>query len=183
MKTQNMTPGLGVGKIFFMNRALDWVKNVYELMDTLSLKGLVVAESCTGGLLASWLTQVPGSSRYFWGSVVCYHNEAKTHFLGVKPQLIAQHGAVSFEVCYAMCRGLQSWAGSDCGMAITGIAGPGGGTSQKPVGLVYVGHFVGEDIQVVRLMLMGHRHQIQMQACGHALEGLKNQLIRKLGRF
>jgi nicotinamide-nucleotide amidase len=98
---------------------------------------LAVAESCTGGLAAELLTRVPGSSRYFMGGAVAYANSAKTQLLGVPAELIAQHGAVSAEVARAMAEGVRARLGADIGLAFTGIAGPDGGSEQKPVGLVH----------------------------------------------
>lgn len=100
---------------------------------------LAVAESCTGGLIASRLTEIPGSSAFLLAGFVPYGNEAKTRDLGVAGALIAEHGAVSAEVAAAMASGAQSRAGADIGLAITGIAGPSGATATKPVGLVFLG--------------------------------------------
>ncbi len=99
---------------------------------------LAVAESCTGGLVASRITAIPGVSPVFLGGVVSYANSAKVDLLGVPPGSIASHGAVSEEVAHAMAEGARSRFGADFGLAITGIAGPTGGTPEKPVGLVYV---------------------------------------------
>jgi nicotinamide-nucleotide amidase len=98
---------------------------------------LALAESCTGGLAAEVLTRVPGSSRFFLGGAVSYANSAKTELLGVPPELIAAHGAVSGEVARAMAEGARAKLGADLGLAFTGIAGPDGGTPEKPVGLVH----------------------------------------------
>lgn len=100
-------------------------------------KTLSIAESCTAGLAAELFTRVPGSSRYFLGGAVVYANSAKTELLGVPAELIAAHGAVSAEVARAMAEGVRTRLGSDYGLAFTGIAGPDGGTEQKPVGLVH----------------------------------------------
>ncbi len=110
------------------------------LVDTLSRRGLTVstAESCSGGLLASRITDAPGSSAVFRRGFVTYSNEAKTELLGVPAESIARHGAVSREVSTAMAEGAKEKAGSDYALALTGIAGPGGGTPEKPVGLVFI---------------------------------------------
>jgi nicotinamide-nucleotide amidase len=99
---------------------------------------LAVAESCTGGLIAELLTDVPGSSAYFLGGVVAYANEAKARFLGVPEALLAEHGAVSEPVARAMAEGARERFGADYALATTGISGPGGGTEEKPVGLVHI---------------------------------------------
>lgn len=101
-------------------------------------KTLATAESCTGGLVGHLLTEVPGISAHYLGGVVCYSNEAKMRFLGVPEELLLRHGAVSPEVAQAMARGCRNRFGADVAVAVTGIAGPGGGTEDKPVGLVYV---------------------------------------------
>jgi len=99
---------------------------------------LATAESCTGGLLAAALTDVPGSSDVFERGFVTYSNEAKTELLGVPAELVAKHGAVSREVAEAMARGALAHSHADIAVAVTGVAGPGGGTSEKPVGLVHL---------------------------------------------
>lgn len=132
-----------------------------------------VAESCTGGLLASRLTDVPGSSTYFDRGVVCYSNEAKTDLLGVPAALIDEHGAVSEPVALAMAGGIRTRAHTTVGIGITGIAGPGGGTERKPVGTVAVA-VVAETRQTVRtLHLFGSREQIKYQAAQAAMNMLR----------
>ncbi|NLY52428.1 MAG: competence/damage-inducible protein A, partial [Firmicutes bacterium] len=100
-------------------------------------KTVAVAESCTGGLISHKLTNVPGSSGYYMQGAVTYSNAAKTAVLGVDSRLLEQFGAVSRQVAKAMAEGVRQWAGTDIGLAVTGIAGPGGGSAAKPVGLVY----------------------------------------------
>src|ERR1017187_2609811 len=100
---------------------------------------LAVAESCTGGMLAKCLTDIAGSSAYFVGGVVSYSNRVKESDLGVSTQILQRFGAVSKETAAAMAKGVRQNLGSTWGIGITGIAGPGGGTSAKPVGLVYIG--------------------------------------------
>ena len=99
---------------------------------------LGVAESCTGGLISHRITQVEGSSAYFLEGAVTYSNPAKENRLGVEPGLIERHGAVSQEVALAMARGIRNASGADIGLSVTGIAGPGGGSEEKPVGLTYI---------------------------------------------
>jgi PncC family amidohydrolase len=99
---------------------------------------LAVAESCTGGLIADLITDVSGSSRCFLGGIVPYHNDAKTSLLGVDAKIIEKFGSVSGETALAMAQGVLSRFGADIGVAVTGIAGPGGGTPEKPVGLTFL---------------------------------------------
>ena len=103
-----------------------------------SRQTVAVAESCTGGLLAGAITAVPGSSRYFLGGVVAYHDGVKAAALGVMPSLVSAHGAVSAEVALAMAEGALARIGADLAIAVTGVAGPGGGSRAKPVGTVWV---------------------------------------------
>ncbi len=100
---------------------------------------VATAESCTGGLIAKLLTDIPGSSEYFIEGVVAYANEAKTRLLGVPAQLITEHGAVSRQVAAAMALGCRAKSGADFALSTTGITGPTGGTPEKPIGLVYIG--------------------------------------------
>jgi nicotinamide-nucleotide amidase len=128
-----------------------------------------VAESCTGGLLASRLTDVPGSSDYVERGVVCYSNRAKTELAGVPAALIAEHGAVSEPVAKAMAEGIRSRAGTNIGIGITGIAGPGGGTPQKPVGTVSVAVIVDDETRVRTFQFIGGRDMVKFQAAQAAL--------------
>ena len=129
-----------------------------------------------GGLLAKRLTDIPGSSDYFLGGVVAYDNRVKTALLGVPAGLLADKGAVSEEVAAAMAEGVCRATGSDCGVSTTGIAGPDGGSDEKPVGLVYVGTVVGGVTQVERLRLWGQRDQIRERAAFSALDLLRRRL-------
>ena len=126
---------------------------------------VATAESCTGGLIASMFTSVPGASEYYLGGVVSYADEAKLDFLDVAPELIERHGAVSEEVATAMAVGVQAHMHSSCAIGVTGIAGPGGGTPDKPVGLVFVALTKPEgSAEVRRLMLPGTREVVQRRA-------------------
>jgi nicotinamide-nucleotide amidase len=136
---------------------------------------LATAESCSGGMVASRLTAVPGASDVFVGSVVAYANGVKEAGLGVPAELIAEHGAVSPEVAAAMAHGARDRLGADVAVAVTGVAGPGGGTAEKPVGLVFV-HAVGPDGEkTVRTELPGDRDMIRGRATAAALH-----LVRRL---
>lgn len=99
---------------------------------------LATAESCTGGLIGHRLTEVPGSSEYFLGGIIAYSNEIKVRVLGVKPETLNRHGAVSAETAGEMVRGVRRVLGADVAVSVTGIAGPGGGTADKPIGLTYI---------------------------------------------
>jgi competence/damage-inducible protein CinA-like protein len=145
----------------------------------LSVGGYTVAtaESCTGGLLAERLTEVPGSSRYFIEGVVTYANDAKTRTLGVEPMLLMEHGAISAPVAEAMAEGIRKRADTDFGLAITGIAGPGGGTEEKPVGTVFIAISSEAGTEHKKLKLPGDRHLIRWRASQAALELLRRRLI------
>ena len=138
---------------------------------------LAVAESCTGGLISQRLTEVPGSSVYFMEGVVTYSNDAKTRSLGVDSELIQQHGAVSAEVAEAMAEGVRQRADTDFGLSATGIAGPGGGSEEKPVGLVYIALSDDAHTEHRKLMLPGDRHLIRWRASQAALDLLRRRLI------
>jgi PncC family amidohydrolase len=139
------------------------------LLPPLSL-WLAVAESCTGGLIAHRITNVPGSSVYFDRGLVTYSNKAKEDLLGISPELIQGHGAVSAEVAVAMVDGLLSKTKAKLALASTGIAGPGGGSAEKPVGLVYLAGAYNQKRVVERYHYTGDRLRIKEQAAQHALE-------------
>ena len=137
---------------------------------------IAVAESCTGGLLASRLTDVPGSSDYVERGAVCYSNRAKIEWLGVPEALIAEHGAVSEPVARAMAEGVRSRAGTKVGVGVTGIAGPSGGTAQKPVGTVAIAVCVGDTERVRTFQFIGGRESVKFQAAQAALNLLRLML-------
>jgi nicotinamide-nucleotide amidase len=151
---------------------------VQELvLDACRVRGLTLAtaESCTGGLVAQRLTSVPGSSDVFLGAVVAYADEVKARELGVQPETLARHGAVSAETAAAMAAGVRERLGADVAVAVTGIAGPGGGTEEKPVGLVYL-HAEGPDGgRGVEFQFAGDRGSIRRRAAVTALH-----LVRRL---
>jgi len=137
---------------------------------------VAVAESCTGGLLTSRLTDVPGSSAYVDRSEVCYSNQAKIDSLGVPAALIAAHGAVSEPVARAMAEGIRAKASADVGMGVTGIAGPDGGTPEKPVGTVAIAVLVGADARVRTFQFVGAREMVKFQSAQAALNMLRLML-------
>lgn len=131
---------------------------------------LASAESCSGGLIAHRITSVPGSSGYFMGGVVSYSNQAKRDVLGVFSSSIEEHGAVSEEVCREMLKGARERFGANYSVATTGIAGPGGGSEAKPVGLVYIGVSCGEDVEnIKRCHFEGDRLRVINQTADVAL--------------
>ncbi len=144
-------------------------------------KTIAVAESCSGGLLASRLTDVPGSSDYVDRGVVCYSNQAKTDLAGVAASLIQEHGAVSEPVAQAMADGIRTRAGTNVGVGITGIAGPGGGTPDKPVGTVAIAVIVDEETRVRTFQFLGSREMVKFQAAQSALNMARLMLLGQPG--
>ncbi|HET6957929.1 MAG TPA: competence/damage-inducible protein A [Vicinamibacterales bacterium] len=142
---------------------------------------IAVAESCTGGLLASRLTDVPGSSEYVDRGVVCYSNQSKIDLAGVPPPIIEQHGAVSEPVARAMAEGIKSRAGTRIGVGITGIAGPGGGTPEKPVGTVAVAVAVDDEVRVRTFQFIGSREMVKFQATQSALNMTRLMVLHQPG--
>jgi nicotinamide-nucleotide amidase len=140
-----------------------------------------VAESCTGGGLGAMLTEVAGSSDYFWGGIIAYDNRVKVSFLGVNPQDLAQYGAVSSLVAEQMALGVKKRLGTDWGISITGIAGPGGGSEQKPVGLVYISIATPDGTvisQEHRFGAIRGREAVRYLGACTALDQLRRQLIQ-----
>jgi nicotinamide-nucleotide amidase len=138
---------------------------------------LAAAESCTGGLLAERITSISGSSRYFLGGAVVYSNELKTEFAGVPPALIAKHGAVSSEVALAMAEGIRKRCKATFGVGITGVAGPTGGTEEKPVGLVYHALATETGTEVVEKKFPGDRKRVRWFASQQALDMVRRKLM------
>jgi PncC family amidohydrolase len=137
---------------------------------------LAVAESCTGGLISHLLTNVPGSSDYFLGSVVSYANQVKIQLVGVKPETLAIYGAVSRETVLEMARGVRQVLSADIGISVSGIAGPGGNTPDKPVGTTWIGLSAAELDQAWLFQFSGDRQGIKRQAAEMALRLLVDQL-------
>lgn len=144
---------------------------------------VAAAESCTGGLISKILTDHPGSSAYFLGSVVAYHDAAKRSLLRVQEGVLRAHGAVSAEVCRAMALGARERFGADYALAVTGIAGPGGATPEKPAGLVYIGLAgPGGSVEVARKNFWGSRENVRQLAAVHALEMLRRAIAARARR-
>ena len=138
---------------------------------------LATAESCSGGLIAQRLTAIPGSSRSFLGGVVVYADTMKTTFADVPKELIQKHGAVSEPVAKALAEGIRARTGADLGISVTGIAGPGGATLNKPVGRVYIALADGMGTEVRELNLMGDRERVRWFTSQHALVMLRQRLV------
>jgi nicotinamide-nucleotide amidase len=147
------------------------VEQLRSLEKTVSL-----AESCTGGLLANSFTDVPGASKVFAGSAVCYANDAKVNLLGIPECLIAQHGAVSAECAAAMATCANEKFGSDYAISVTGYAGPGGGTEADPVGTVYLGYASPTGVWSRRVAIPGDRLQVKQRAVNTALDFMRRKL-------
>ncbi len=141
---------------------------------------VAVAESCTGGLLGERFTSIPGSSDYFVGGFITYTNELKIELLGVTPEILADHGAVSKETAEAMAIGARRRANSTYALSITGVAGPDGGSESKPVGTTYIGLASLEDVQVLQRQFIGDRNRIRMFASQMALDLLRRRLTARV---
>jgi nicotinamide-nucleotide amidase len=149
-----------------------------EILKILSAKGLTrsVAESCTGGLIASEITEIAGSSSVFKGGAVTYSNSLKNSILGVGERTLLEHGAVSAECARQMAAGAAAKFASDTAIAVTGIAGPGGGSEEKPVGLVFIATSVGKDTVVTENRFRGNRSMIRRRSVATAFNQIRNQL-------
>lgn len=150
----------------------------HELAALLRVSGLTlaVAESCTGGLIAGRITDLAGSSAYFAGGVVAYSNRVKEQLLHVPVRLLEEHGAVSEAAARAMAEGARMVLGSDVALAVTGIAGPDGGTPEKPVGTVFVAFADQHGCQVERFLFGGDRAQVRQQTVDQGVIMLKKRL-------
>ncbi len=137
---------------------------------------LAIAESCTGGMIAERITQVPGSSRAFLGGAVVYSDQLKTIFSGVPPKLIAQHGAVSPEVAKALAQGIRQITGATLGLGVTGIAGPGGATETKPVGRVYIALSDAQNTECTEKNFRGDRERVREFTTQQALDLVRRRL-------
>lgn len=158
------------------NKPVENIIGEYLIKNKLTI---ATAESCTGGLLAGRLINYPGISSSFLEGMVTYSNEAKQRRLRVRKETLERHGAVSRETALEMACGIAQAAEADIGISTTGIAGPGGGTSEKPVGLVYVGVCIKGRASCMELRLSGDRQQVRSSTVDKALEYLKSQLLDK----
>ncbi len=163
-----------LGEFIYAEEDIPLEKAVGQLLREAG-KTLAVAESCTGGLVGHRITQIPGSSDYFWGGVVAYDNEAKVKLLGVSEETLKRYGAVSEQCAREMARGIRRASGADIGVSITGIAGPTGGTPEKPVGLVHFAVSTEEGEWHARRVFPGDRHGVKRRASTTALD-----LVRRI---
>ena len=138
---------------------------------------LSLAESCTGGLVAKRITDVPGSSAYFLEGAVTYSDAAKIRVLGIAPELLAEKGAVSAETATAMACGIRKNSGSDLALAVTGIAGPGGGSEEKPVGTVFIALATADGSNVLEYRFSGNRDEIRTITSFMAMDCLRRHLL------
>lgn len=140
-------------------------------------KSLSVAESCTGGLIGHRLTSVPGSSKYFDRGVIVYSNRAKTDLLDIPQRTLSRYGAVSEKTALLMAEGIREKSGSDLGLAVTGIAGPGGGTAEKPVGTVWIALAMARGVKAGHFLFVGRREQIKIVSAYTALNWVRRVLL------
>lgn len=154
-------------------------ERIGRILKEKSLK-IAVAESCTGGLIANRITNVQGASEYFEMGFVTYSNDAKELFLFVPEEMIAMAGAVSYEVAQLMAQGVRELTDVDVALSVTGIAGPGGGTPEKPVGTVYIGLAGKEGVFVRKFLFSGDRIEIKQQTSEEALKMVLDVLEGRL---
>jgi nicotinamide-nucleotide amidase len=164
-------------KGYVFSRAGESLEEVVAGLLKKSHQTLAVAESCSGGLIGHRLTNIPGSSEYFLEGVIAYSNASKIDLLFVPPKMIKNYGAVSARTAEAMARGVRRRARADYGLAVTGIAGPSGGTPDKPVGLVFVALAWQGGVEVHKNIFLGTRERIKMQTAQNALDLLRRRLV------
>jgi competence/damage-inducible protein CinA-like protein len=155
----------------------EFIEEIVARLLTENRATIAVAESCTGGLLAERITSFAGSSAYFLGGVVCYSNELKTNLVDVPPEMIAAKGAVSAEVAAALADGIRKRTGATVGVGITGIAGPNGGTPEKPVGMVHIGIADERSTRERKFQFPGDRERIRNFAALNALDMVRRHLL------
>ncbi|TAM80553.1 MAG: competence/damage-inducible protein A [Acidobacteria bacterium] len=173
--TEKIEPALGDHIFSTRGETLEEVVGMYLVMRQ---KTLATAESCTGGLLGERITRVAGSSEYYLGGTVCYSNALKTKFAAVSPRLLETYGAVSKPVAQALAEGIRRKTNSSIGVGITGVAGPGGGTEEKPVGMVFIAVADERGTEVREFRFPGDRERVRLLSSQFALEMLRRR-IRK----
>jgi len=156
-------------------QSLEEVVGMYLVMKNATIS---TAESCTGGLLAERLTDVPGSSRYFMSGVICYSNESKMELAGIPPLLLEMQGAVSPEVARGLAEGIRARTGTSIGVGITGIAGPDGGSKEKPVGTVHIAVATPAGTEHRQFLYPGSRDKVRWQATQAALDMVRRELMK-----
>jgi nicotinamide-nucleotide amidase len=156
----------------------DPLEKVIGVLLTQRGEKLTVAESCTGGMLAERITSVPGSSQYFLGGFLTYRDEMKTEMVGVRPELLAEHSAVSEPVARAMAEGAARRTGAAIALSVTGVAGPGGGSGETPAGTVYIGLAHPGGSLAMRHQFVGDRHRVRSLACQYALDLLRRHMLK-----
>lgn len=167
----------GLGATLYGKERATMQSVVGELLEH-NQQTLAIAESCTGGLISHLITSVPGSSSYYLGGVTTYANSMKSKYLGVAPDLIKSHGAVSKEVAEAMAKGMRQQSEADVALSVTGIAGPGGGTDDRPVGTVFIGLADTSGVQSQRFLFSGNRYEIQLLTAQTTLDILRRSLLK-----
>ncbi len=168
-----------VGQYIYSNDDEEMKHVVYRMLSERSMT-IAAAESCTAGMFTAMLADIPGASDVLKESVVTYSNEAKEKYLGVSHETLERFGAVSEQTAKEMAEGIRRVSGADIGIGITGIAGPGGGTAEKPVGLVYVGAACSEKTVVRQLNLIGSRQKVRYASCLNALNEVRKILKNPL---
>ena len=153
----------------------DLIEKISRLLKEKQMK-IATAESCTGGLLGHSITNIPGSSQYYQGGVISYSNDLKMQLLGVTEETLLRHGAVSEETAREMADGLKRAVKADICIATTGIAGPGGGTAEKPVGLVYIALSANKNKRVNKYIFKGTRVENKRNTCKSAFKMVLNYL-------
>lgn len=171
--TDKIEPALGDHIFSTSGETLEEVVGMYLVMKQ---KTLATAESCTGGLLGERITRVPGSSEYYLGGAVCYSNEMKTRFTGVSPRLLETYGAVSKPVAQGLAEGIRRKTNASIGVGITGVAGPGGGTEEKPVGMVFIAVADDRGTEVREFRFPGDRERVRLLSSQFALEMLRRRI-------
>ncbi len=149
---------------------------IYDMLSKYNLK-ITTAESCTGGMVASRLVNVAGMSSYFEEGFITYSDNAKNKYLNVPKEILEEYSAVSWQTAEYMAVGVAKVTESDIAVSVTGLAGPGGGTDEKPVGLVYIGCYFKGDVQVKEFVFLGDRLSVREQACEEALKFVYERLV------